>query len=267
MDYLRPKGPLLDHEFYSEERRRELFPPKPSASANPAPAKPASQPVVAQPSVAAAIVSAVAAAGVPVRTAAAGERDFFTPIHDSEVPSEHQATLAKYRALATEWGVPAKTDICYRVRAGFTLKQHAPKLGPCYNDFQYLQDWKFSDTPTSDCLVFWIPCVVPGSTSKNVAEQLRLLAETRIRLELPSHHLSSFGSAALLSGLILAHFKATGERVPKDCLWVRTDTCRAGGHRLRLSWHEDALGRGDWGWGGERSGGLGGVALGVELGS
>lgn len=153
--------------------------------------------------------------------------NYFTPIPDAEVPPRHQQTLIKYRKLATEWGVPTTTAVCYRVRAGFTLKSHAPKAGPCYDKFSYLQNWNFPDEPTKGCLVFWIPRLAPGSTSKTRNEQIQLLGEIRQRMELPAHHLTNFGKVALDAGLILAHFKRTGERVPLDCYWTRTDTCVA----------------------------------------
>lgn len=261
---------FFDPELYSEDKRRELFPhlypsPNPSVQAHPAPTKLALQPVAVQPSVVAPIVRAVAAAGVPVRTGATAVRDYFTPIRDADVPGGFRATMRKYRALAREWGVPDTVVLCYRVRAGFTLKRAAPKLGPCYQNFQYLQDWNFSDEPTQDCLVCWIPPrLVPRSTAKTKDEQLQHLADIRIHCGLPSHHLSSFGSVALLAGLILAHYKATGERTPLDCYWVRTDTCDAGGHRLKLAWAAGALYCARWAWDGERHDRIGGVALGVE---
>lgn len=193
---------------------------------------------------------------------------FFLPLLDSQVPSLRHSTLAKYRAEATRQNIPVTTPLCYRVVNGFTLKTHAPKAGPCRENFQYLQNWNFEDKPTTDCLVFWIPRLVPGSTAKTVDEQKTLLAEFRNRLDLPKHHCSSFGSVALLSGLILAHQKATEEQVPLNGLWTRTDSCNSGGHRLVLFWDSGDLCCGDWDWNGDRDDYLGVFALGVEtLGS
>lgn len=194
-------------------------------------------------------------------------RTYFIPLKDKDVPKKHQPTLAKYRAQARRQKVPKSVPLCYKVRAGFTLKQHAPQVGPCYEGFQYLQNWGFPDEPTKECLVFWIPRIVPGSVKKNVSEQMAHLAELRAQTKLPSHHLASFGSSALLAGLILAHFKVTGERVPLDDYWVRTDTCSADGSRLSLHWFEGSLRCGAWHWGGERRARLAAFALGVELGS
>lgn len=187
------------------------------------------------------------------------EEDFFTPLQDNGVPQERQPTLAKYRAAATAWDVPATTAICYRVRKGFTLKQHTPEIGP------HLKDWKFPNESTKDCLVFWIPRLVPESLSKTVSEQLQLLAELRARFQLPPHHLSSFGSASLLAGLILTHRASGGEHVPDDSFWARTDTCRADDRRLRLGWIVSALSCAYRDWDDERGANLGGFALGVEV--
>lgn len=188
------------------------------------------------------------------------EPDFFIPLKDAGVPAEHQPTLAKYRLLATSCGVPTTTAVCYTVRAGFTLKQHAPKFGPCEKGFSYLQDWNFNDEPTKDSLVFWIPRLVPGSTSKSKDAQMRLLGEIRARNELPAHHLTS-----LVAGLILVHYKTTGERVPLDRLWVRTDTCCADGCRLCLGrFGESGLDCGRWSFDGYASDYVGVFALGVE---
>ncbi|MDD2786052.1 MAG: hypothetical protein PHS79_04145 [Patescibacteria group bacterium] len=153
------------------------------------------------------------------------EPEYFIPLTDAEavallvesgkyVEEVAKVIVGKYRKLAIEHKVPVTTPICYRVRVGYTLKTHAPKSGPCRKDFNYLQDWRFEDTPTSDSLVFWVPRILRDSTSKTKSEQLNLLAGLHTELELPAHHMSGFGRAGLVAGLILAHFKATGERVP-----------------------------------------------------
>jgi hypothetical protein len=193
--------------------------------------------------------------------------EYFTPLPDADVSEHHQVTLVKYRRLAAEHGVPATTAVCYRVRAGFTLKTHAPKAGPCHDGFAYLQSWGFPDEPTSDSLVFWVPRILGGSTCKTKDQQIALLADLRGKLELPAHHMSGFGKVSLLAGLILAHCKATGERVPLNGLWVRTDTCRAVGSRLGLGWHEAGLHCGRWRGDGKALDTVGAFVLGVELGS
>jgi len=189
--------------------------------------------------------------------------DFFAPVSDKDLVEELRELAAKWRRLAAELGYAG--PVAWKVKAGFTLKQDAPKAGPCVENFAYLQDWQLqNDEATKDGSVFWIPRLLPGSVSKTVDEQTKLLDELRERYDLPATHLSSFGSAALLAGLILAQFKLTGERVPLDCYWIRTDTLDADGLRLGLGYFDErGLVCGSCGWGDRRDDGLGCFALGV----
>src|SRR3989338_1196750 len=138
---------------------------------------------------------------------------FFVPLSDNEVVEKLFETTLNWRKLAVELGYPG--PVVWKVKEGFTLEAHAPKAGPCYENFQELQDWDIqNDEPTKDSLAFWVPRLVTVSKSKNVEKQIAILAELRQRFGLPEHYLTSFGSASLDSGLILAHFKRTGERTP-----------------------------------------------------
>jgi len=188
---------------------------------------------------------------------------FIAPISDKDLPENLVEIVAKWRRLAADLGYAG--PVAWKVRAGFTLKQGAPKAGPCCGNFAHLQDWNLqNDEPTKDGIVFWIPRLLPGSVLKTADEQKSLLAELRQRYDLPATHLTSFGSAALLAGLILAHFKITGERVPLDRYWTRTDTLDAGGRRLGLgSFGGQGLGCDDYYWGDYRDAHLGCFALGV----
>jgi len=197
--------------------------------------------------------------------------EFFTPLSDADVPEQYQASLAKYRREATDHPqpVPTTAPICFEMHHGFTLKTHAPKLGPCYENYRYLQNWNFPDEATSDGLVFWVPRIVKGGTSKTANKQQELLDILHDKLELPAHHMNGFGQVGMVAGLILAHFKATGERIPLNGYWVRTDTCRADGSRLYLGKFDDAgLHCSGWDYDGSAYGNVGVFALGVEaLGS
>ncbi|MFH1088978.1 MAG: hypothetical protein V1716_00965 [Candidatus Uhrbacteria bacterium] len=97
----------------------------------------------------------------------------------------------------------------------------------------------------------------------DVPHQRQFLAETRTRLDLPAHHMSGFGKVALVAGLILAHFKITGERIS---LVMRTDACDSVGDRLCLFWLGGEL-IGRWSYDVKSYGNVGVPALGVELGS
>lgn len=173
--------------------------------------------------------------------------------------------VASWRKLASDHGYTG--PIAWQVRAGFTLKSHAPQAGPCYEQFGYLQDWELkNDEPTVDSIVFWVPRLLEGSVSKNVEEQKAFMTDVRVRYELPEHHMSSFGSAALMAGLVLAHFKRTGERTPLRNFYARSDTFHAGGNRLDLgNFDENGLSCDGWD-DGARGAFLGVFPLGVELG-
>ncbi len=170
-----------------------------------------------------------------------GRVEYFTPISDDDVPGSHQLTVTKYRRLATELDVPETTAVCYRVRAGFTLQVLAGSVELFNGDGFTFPDRGFPDVPTQDGLVFWVPRIVAGTTSRTADEQVQVLAALRTRLDLPAHHLTNFGDATLVTGLILAHHRATGERVPLNYYWVHTATC-AGNTRLELGDHGEEFG-------------------------
>lgn len=185
--------------------------------------------------------------------------NYFTPL--TKVSKKLKTTHKKWKALAKEWDY--KGPVAWQVRAGFTLKEHAPLFGPCWNDFKYLQNWNFPDEPTKDCIVFWIPRLVPESTNKTWSEQQQLVSDLGKKTKLDM----AIGDVTLLSGLILTNYHETQEQVPFNEDWIRTETCRADGDRLDLRWREGQLYCDDWGWGEGRRGGIGVFALGVALGN
>lgn len=195
------------------------------------------------------------------------ESTYFVPLADKDVPEKFKNMVPKWRKFASDLGYTG--PICWRVREGFTLKEHAPKAGPCYEAFEHLRGWPLNGEATKSAHIFFIPRLVDKSTSKNVDEQMKLLSETRKRYELPEHHLSSFGSTAQLAGLILAHLKCTGDKSSLDRYVVRTDTLLLGCRRLHLHFSGDALDcvlAGFWLWVVGRYDLLGVFPLGVELG-
>jgi hypothetical protein len=151
---------------------------------------------------------------------------YFTCLVDTEVPSQYQEILAKYRKLALVYEYEG--PIVWLMKTGFSLKKHGLKLGSFRMSLKYLEDFGFEEKKVKSSLVFWIPRCVQGSKGKSAEEQLKLLSETRRQYELPEQHCSGFGSVTLLHGLIIAHFKATGERVPLDRQWIQTDSYRTG---------------------------------------
>lgn len=203
--------------------------------------------------------------------------DWATPIAGDEVAvrllsegnsyslAEATRLVAAWRQLAIEHDYNG--PILWDVRAGFTLKQHAPSYGPCHKNFSYLQGWRFEDVPTAEGLKFWIPRFLKDSRGKNKNNQLKLLAQVRDRFTLPDYQLTSFGEASLLAALILSHFKVSGERVPLGELWTRTDSLRTDGDRLILGGFDEAgFACAHWDWGVREDGGLGCFLLGAALG-
>jgi hypothetical protein len=203
----------------------------------------------------------------------------FTALTDEEVPADLRPTLAKWRGYAGEF--PYDGPVAWRMPAGYTLKQSAPKDGPCDGDFQNLQQWDFNDEPTKVGIVFWIPRTIRGSKMKTAEEQINLLANLRKQHGLPEHHLIDFGSPAIIAGLIFAHFNRTGDRVPPNPDYVRTSTRYSGGDLLCLGefgghgllssdlWYDFG---GNYSlicsdsWYDDRGGNLGVFPLGVEIG-
>ena len=194
------------------------------------------------------------------------QNTFFIPLSDHDVAKELAETTLNWRKLAAEMGYTG--PVVWKVKEGFTLKAHAPKAGPCYENFQYLQEWNIkNDEPTKNSLAFWVPRLVQGSKNRYMNEQIAILGELRRRFNLPKHHLSCFGNLSLDSGLILAHFKRTGERTPLNGEWARTDSFLSFVDQLGLGFEAGGL-RGD---GLLRSGDyvqvVGCFPLGVEIGA
>lgn len=201
-----------------------------------------------------------------------GERElapmpsWVTPISEADVPAHLQKTHTAWVLMATrEFGYDG--PVAFRVKAGFNLRKHTLQYdGPCLEKRAYMKGCELkNDESTLDSIVFWIPALVPGSTSKSAVEQQALLASLREKYELTAHHLTSFGSASLSAALILGHYAFTKKRVPEDCYWVRTDTLRLDGRRLYLGYFtENGLDCGNWCRDDQGDDILGCMALGVE---
>lgn len=191
------------------------------------------------------------------------ENSYVSVVEDMFIPESLQAVASKWHNLANDLGY--RGPVLWQVRAGFTLRRHAPKVGPCYKDFIGLQDSGLTeDEPTEDGYVFWVPRLI-GTTLKEVEPQCSLLVEMRKRYGLPERYLTGFGSAALIAGLIFEHFKLTGERVPLEKKYVRTDTFVSGGLRLGLG-DFDCTGLGcGWGFDANAADIVGVFPLGIEV--
>lgn len=186
---------------------------------------------------------------------------------DKDVPKTLKDTTAKWRKFASDLGYEG--PVVWQVREGFTLKNHAPV---CYESFEWLKKDIVlkDDKPTESSFVFWIPSLVDESVNKGVDEQMALLAETRKRYGLPEHHLSNFGSAALIAALMFAHLKRTeGEHALKwqsanTDTFIRSDINKCYDGRLYISHYERMECR-NGGYYGHGDPTLGVFPLGIEL--
>lgn len=161
--------------------------------------------------------------------------DFFTPLTDREArkflikriscsASNAADLVAKVRRMfARESLHPPWLPVAWQVRAGFTLKL-AARVGPCAGDFQSIEELDFPDSPTKGGIVFSNLVEIPYTGNMSFAEQRAILSNLRKEYELPRRFLSSFVSASLLAGLMLAHYKRTGVMSPQGDTWALTDT-------------------------------------------
>jgi hypothetical protein len=158
---------------------------------------------------------------------------YVVPLSDNEVREQYQQFaeyLNAWRKAAME--MDYRGPVAWKVKEGFTLLGHAPSAGHCRLDFTYLvgdlNPWKKrlpkDDKPTKNSVVFWIPRLADESTGKNIKKMEAHRAVLRQKFGLPEHHCDQFGSSGLLCGLIFAHFKRTGQKVPLKKLFAVSDT-------------------------------------------
>ena len=119
--------------------------------------------------------------------------------------------------------------IAWRIQPGYTLKQHTPITGKCFEKLWYLQSLVFDDQPTGNWVVFGIPQVLDASLGLAPKKQRQLLKALRQTYQLPDHHLSSFGQASLIAGLMLARRAQVSWLPPVNTdddfvRWARTET-------------------------------------------
>jgi len=169
------------------------------------------------------------------------------PLSDNELQKQFPQfadRLAPWRKLAALMGYTG--PVAWLVKQGFTLKKHAPLVGPCYENLGYLQGWNFNDDPTDNCLAFWVPRLAENSTGKNIKAMEAHRAELKKRYELPGNHATTFGSIQLQFALILAHFKRTGERVLSGRYYAASDSHEDGCRLVVGDFSGDGLSGGGW---------------------
>lgn len=162
------------------------------------------------------------------RLAKKAERGIYVvPLSDNEVMkvlvkngiyrSTIKIAISHWRKYASDLGYTG--PVAWKVKAGFTLKKHAPQDNDLSSQLGFL-----NDEPTKSSLVFWVPRMVENSTNKTVLQMENLRDELRMSYDLPVNPDMSFGSIALLLALILEHFKRTGERIPFKNMYAVSDS-------------------------------------------
>lgn len=151
----------------------------------------------------------------------------------------------------------------FAVEVGATLKQTIPTIGPCVDDFQYLQNWLFADIATEQCLVSGVPAALRRTTNQSLVAQRQKLAAIEQWWGVPV----GFFSKELLPTVYTAGVALTFHKVTKqqmfDDLWVRTGTQFSGGGRLSLGWDRGRLGCTDEGYDEDADSEVAVVALGM----
>lgn len=199
---------------------------------------------------------------------------YFIPLTDEEAliwlakqarvwKSKAQQLVNGCRNGANELGFVNSVPCHYAVALGATLKGTIPTLGPCVEEFKYLQDWQFADVPTEHCLVSGVPVALRETTSQTLATQFQTLAAVENRWGVPKGFFSKeLLSTVYVAGVALTHFNLTKRDMFGD-LRIRTGSCYSGGYRLYLSWYQGRLHCGSWHWGDRSYSDLAVAALGV----
>lgn len=147
------------------------------------------------------------------------KREFFSPLADLEVPVRLRPVIGTWRSLAIQ--LEYSGIVAWKVRAGFDLRTREFDLSwPRHSGSRRRVVELENIATTINSIVFWVPRLVPNSLGKETDQLKGVLALLHQSFSLPNHHLSGFGGAELIAGLILAHFKRTGERVPLHGKWV-----------------------------------------------
>lgn len=149
-----------------------------------------------------------------------------------------------FRGRTQLLGLGTDVKIHAVVLPGCTVKDDVPLMGPTWGNLEYLQDRNFPDPPTEHALVSWIPRPLLGGQYwwLNIDESEVMLRE--FKGHLPVSYQLSFGSVNHVSGLALAHLRATGIN-PFYGASVRTETRGSDGNgrpgRLGLTWRDGSL--------------------------
>lgn len=166
-------------------------------------------------------------------------KSFFLQVSDSKFKVDNKLseqkveTLQNWRRLADKLNY--RGPIVWQVRQGYHWREHANKDGLRIRNYINPEEWTLTnDETTFTTEVFWLPRLLKETINKPALEQLAVMARVRDEYNLPKHHMTSFGSASLLAGLILSRFKRSGDCLPFSLCAARTDTMTLGEKRLHL---------------------------------
>lgn len=135
----------------------------------------------------------------------------FRPLEDSDAPDRLREIVAAWRHMAKEmsYGGP----IIWLVPGGFSFFNSEDRVlfpDKLKERAELAAEWVYLDPKsevTSRCLAFWLPFPLDGTEGKNAEQQRAILSGLRQHFGLPKNHLSSFGKASTLIGLILANLR------------------------------------------------------------
>ncbi len=127
--------------------------------------------------------------------------------------------------------------IAVRIHKGYTLWNHAAEISPYIKSARSYHSKDVegkNDLPTKDALCFCIPQRVNYKSSwGKLRQQLTKIQQKEC---LPEHHLTRFGTAAEVSGLIQSYYNYTHECIPRNGNWVQTETKLDNGECISLGW-------------------------------
>ena len=175
-----------------------------------------------------------AAKQVKAKSKASG--GYFAPINESDSLSDDlQVVYGDWQVLAES--LDYSGPICWKVKAGFSMKQ-VSGLGLYKKKFKHLDVEDFRSKPTEAGVVFWIPRLLPEKYGQEELDLGSVQQYQESNFDWVNSEfdieLTSFGSLALLSGLIHNYQKVSGKRVPLSKCSAITDNVTIDAHNVHI---------------------------------
>lgn len=127
-------------------------------------------------------------------------------ILDDDIPRDLEKVWDAWKDLGES--LKYTGPVAWRVKGGFSFQTDFPAIAsPFDKSLSNIQQWPLrNNEPTLPSIVFWIPRPLNGDF-ENTQHRHTLIEKVRRDHGLPEHHLVSFGSASLISALLLAGAK------------------------------------------------------------